>query len=287
MSVPQPQQPQPGAPLGAPPPQPSSSRKTPLIAGIVIGVVLIVGLGVFLMRGRQEPEAPLLPPDTVRGPSTKEATITTAKRMPPLSESDPRVRELVGLLTPEPELQKWLAGTEDLARRFTTAVNNISEGESPRASLSFLAPQGAFQTVERKGHTFIAPASFARYDAVTRVLTSLDTQASVLTYKALKPLFDQAYTEIGRPGQTFDQTLNKALQKMLDTPVPEGELEVVPAKGALFAYAAPELEQLSPAQKHLLRMGPDHARALQAKLRELQAALTQPDTAQQPTPEHH
>jgi hypothetical protein len=277
MSVPQPQQPQPGAPLGAPPPQPASSRKPALIAGLVIAVV-VLGVAAYLLMGRKEP-APLAPPapETVRGPSTSEASITSAQRLPPLTQSDPRVRELVGLLSPEPELQKWLAGTEDLARRFTTAVNNISEGESPRASLSFLAPPGAFQTVERKGHTFIAPGSFARYDAVTRVLTSLDTQASVLTYRALKSLFEQAYAEIGRPGQTFDQTFTKALQKMLDTPVPEGELEVVPAKGALFAYAAPELEQLSPAQKHLLRMGPEHARALQAKLREFQAALAQPD----------
>lgn len=282
MSVSQPQQPQPGAPLGAPPPQPTSSRKSALIAGIAIAVVLIAAVGVLLTRGRKEPEAPPpLPPETVRGPSVHEATVTTAKRMPPLTESDPRVRELVGLLSAEPELQKWLAGTEDLARRFATAVNNIAEGESPRASLSFLAPQGAFQTVERKGHTFIAPGSFARYDAVTRVLTSLDTQASALTYKALLPLFEQAYAEIGRPGQTFDQTFTKAIQRMLDTPVPEGDVEVVPAKGALFAYVAPELEQLSPAQKHLLRMGPEHARALQAKLRDFQAALANP------TPGHH
>lgn len=278
MSVPQPQQPGPGAPLGAPPPQPASSRKPAVIAGAVVGVVVIVAIGAFLIQRGTEPAAPTPPPETepVRGPSTNEASVTSAKRMPPLAESDPRVRELVGLLSPEPELQKWLASTEDLARRFTTAINNIAEGESPRASLAFLAPQGNFQTVERNGHTFIAPASFARYDAVTRVLTSLDTQASVLTYRALAPLFEQAYAEIGRPGQTFEQTFTKALQKMLDTPVPEGELEVVPAKGALFNYAAPELEQLSPAQKHLLRMGPAHAHALQAKLREFQAALAQP-----------
>jgi hypothetical protein len=277
MSVPQPQQPGPGAPPGAPPPPPTSARKPLLIGLVAAALVAILAVG-YLLRGA-EPTAPVTPPAPVTAsPSPNEAAAPT-QRLPPLAESDPRVRELVGMLSPEPELRKWLASTEDLARRFTTAVFNISEGESPRASLSFLAPEGAFQTVERNGRTFIAPASFARYDAVARVLTSLDTQASVLAYRALEPLFDQAYGEIGRPGQSFDQTFTKAVQKMLDTPVPE-ELEVVPAKGALHAYAAPELEQLSPAQKHLLRMGPANARALQAKLREFQGALAQPAPSQ-------
>ena len=124
--------------------------------------------------------------------------------------------------------------------------------------------------------TVIAPESFARYDFVVRVFSSLDTQASARVYRTLKPLIDEAYKEISRPGQRFDQTLAGALQKLLDTPVPTGELEVVDTPGVNYAYAAPELEQLSAAQKHLLRMGPANARAIQTKLRELQGALALP-----------
>jgi hypothetical protein len=164
-------------------------------------------------------------------------------------------------------------------RRFATAVSNISEGESPRAALSFMAPPGAFQVVEREGRTVIAPESFARYDVVARVLGSLDTQASARTYKALRPLINDAYKEISRPGQSFDATLSRGIQKMLDTPVPEGDIEVVDTPGVNYLYAAPELEQLSAAQKHLLRMGPANARAVQSKLRELQSALALPSAS--------
>jgi hypothetical protein len=277
MSEPQPQQPQ-GTPAGAPQPASSRNRVLAVVGALVaVGVLAVV---FFLVRGgKEEPATPATPPPPVAaapGPSTDEASVTPARNLPALGQSDVRVRELVGLLSPEPELQKWLASTEDLVRRFASSVGNIAEGESPRAALSFMAPPGAFQVVERGGHTVIAPESFARYDTVTRVFTSLDTQTSAQTYKALKPLIDEAYKEISRPGQRFDQTLANAIQKLLDTPVPEGELEVVDTPGVNYTYAAPELEQLSAAQKHLLRMGPTNARAMQTKLRELHGALALP-----------
>jgi hypothetical protein len=250
------------------------------VAITALVVVGALGLGWFVLRGTREP-APTAPPSppvaAAPTPSPQqEAPQAPTPPLPPLGQSDAHVRELVGPLSSLPELHKWLAATEDLIRRFTTAVGNISEGESPRAALSFMAPPGAFQVVERGGHTVIAPESFARYDTVARIITSLDTQTSARTYQTLRPLIDEAYKEISRPGQRFDQTLANAIQRMLDTPVPEGELEVVDTPGVNYAYAAPELEQLSAAQKHLLRMGPANARALQAKLRELRGALALP-----------
>ncbi|MCY1075471.1 DUF3014 domain-containing protein [Archangium lansingense] len=271
-----PQQPQ-GAPAGAP--SPGSSRK-PLVVGMA--ALVVVGLGILwlVLRGKPEMPPPAASPSqpvaAAPTPAEPQATPEPSVPLPPLGQSDARVRELVGPLSPIPELQKWLASTEDLVRRFTTAAGNIAEGESPRAALSFMAPQGTFQVVEREGRTFIAPESYARYDVVSRVFTSLDTQASVRTYHTLKPLIDAAYKEISRPGQRFDQTLANAIQRLVDTPVPEAELEVVDTPGVNYAYAAPELEQLSVAQKHLLRMGPGNARVIQAKLRKLQGALALP-----------
>ncbi len=283
MSDPQPQPPRGtpvGAPMGAPPPPPASPRNRVYVAlGILVAVGLLVLVAYFL-RGAEEPAAPATPATPpVAGapaPTTDEASEPRDPSLPALGQSDARVRELVGALSPESELQKWLSSTEDLVRRFTSAIGNIAEGESPRAALAFMAPQGAFQVVEREGRTVIAPESFARYDTVTRVITSLDTQGSARTYKTLKPLINDAYKEISRPGQRFDQTLSNAIQKLLDTPVPEGDLEVVDTPGVNYTYAAPELERLSAAQKHLLRMGPTNARALQTKLRELRDALGLP-----------
>ncbi|KFA92684.1 DUF3014 domain-containing protein [Archangium violaceum] len=274
----EPQQPQ-GAPTGAPAPGPS---RKPIVLAMAALAVVGAGLLWFALRDKPElpePATPSAAPPVAAAPTPEAqpaAPATPTVPLPPLGQSDARVRELVGPLSPLPELAKWLASTEDLVRRFTTAAGNIAEGESPRAALSFMAPAGSFQVVEREGRTFIAPESYARYDGVSRVFGALDTRASVRTYQTLKPLIDTAYQEISRPGQRFDQTLSNAIQKILDTPVPEGELEVVDTPGVNYAYAAPELEQLSAAQKHLLRMGPGNARIIQSKLRELQGALSLP-----------
>ncbi len=40
-----------------------------------------------------------------------------------------------------------------------------------------------------------------------------------------------------------------------------------------YRYVDPKLEALSPAQKQLLRMGPENAQKIQAKLRELAGVL--------------
>ncbi len=270
----------PGAPPSAPKPD---SRKSVLVAVGALVLVALLGLGAYLLRGKEEPATPVTPPTqpvaAAPAPVGQETVETPSVPLPPLGQSDTRVRELVGPLSAQPELRKWLDSTEDLVRRFATAVSNISEGESPRAALSFLAPPGAFQVVEREGRTVIAPESFARYEVVTRNLTSLDTQGSARAYKVLRPLINEAYKEISRPGQSFDATLARAIQKMLDTPVPEGDIEVVDTPGVNYLYAAPELEQLSAAQKHLLRLGPTNARAVQAKLRELQGALALPSAS--------
>jgi hypothetical protein len=91
-------------------------------------------------------------------------------------------------------------------------------------------------------------------------------------HRALAPLFAQAYAQIGRDRSDFDAALAAAFGELLRTPVRDGEPELV-AGIRSYRFADPELEELSPAQKDLLRMGPGNARLVQAKLRELAAAL--------------
>ena len=50
----------------------------------------------------------------------------------------------------------------------------------------------------------------------------------------------------------------------------------MPANPVGYAFANPQLQTLTPAQKHLLRMGPEHAPRVQAKLRDIALALSIP-----------
>lgn len=264
-------------PEGIPPPQQAEPPKAPSrgkVLGILIALMVLGVVASYFGLKRQ-----VEPPPVVTAPSVVDAGVAEAPAEVSLPESDGRIRDLAGKLSVDPELARWLQ-EQDLARRFTASVSNIAEGESPRTSLSFMAPAGAFEVgaAEANGRSVIAPLSYARYDLVARVLGSVDVSGAAMVYRELKPLIDQAYREIAPPDQTFETAFGRAIQHLLAVPVPQGPVEVEP-KGALYVYASPELEGLSKAQKHLLRMGPGNMRVIQAKLRELRTALSLPTPA--------
>jgi hypothetical protein len=263
-------------PAGAVPPPasepPRGSRAKTLAVVLLLGGLALVA-SYFGLRKKDYPE-PVATAPTVADAGPAAAPAPEAS----LPESDGRVRDLASRLSSEPEFAKWMQ-EKDLVRRFTAAVNNVAEGASPRMVLGFLAPAGGFEVAQAGGKTTIDAGSYARYDLVARVFGSLDAQGAGGVYRELKSLIDQAHREIAPPGQPFDRTFSQAIEHLLAVPVPEGPVEVRP-EGALYAYTSPELEGLSRAQKHLLRMGPQNTRIIQAKLRELQSALGLPPVAE-------
>jgi hypothetical protein len=70
-----------------------------------------------------------------------------------------------------------------------------------------------------------------------------------------------------------DRVTARALSRIEAAPVREGDVAVVEGKGTVYAFADPGLEALGPVEKHLLRMGPRNAQLLQAKARDVRAAL--------------
>ena len=107
---------------------------------------------------------------------------------------------------------------------------------------------------------------------------SLDIDATAALYRTLRPLIDEAYTELGYPQARFDDTLVRAFAELLRAPVVVGEAELVP-RIISQAYLDPELEDLSGAQKQLLRLGPANASRVQRKLREFALALGMSESA--------
>ena len=240
-----------------------------------LSVLLLCAIGAaaawFAIRPKEEPKVAAAPPD---------AGAPAKPTLPPTSVTDARVLGVGKLLSPEAAWAEWL-GQADLVRTFTTVVYNVSEGESPRTRLSFLGPKDPFKTLEKKEKKpkekkiFIDPASYARYDVVGAVIGTLNAQGVAAAYKELLPWFRLAFEEIAPKGADFGAAWSKATTRLLNVPVPQGEVEVV-AKGAVFAYADPALESLSVAEKHLLRMGPQNQKLIQDKIREVLAAIQGP-----------
>ncbi|HCF58262.1 MAG TPA: hypothetical protein DFS52_09755, partial [Myxococcales bacterium] len=217
----------------------------------VLLVVLLLGggAGAYWWMSRSSGEAPATapqaPPQAAAPEEAAAAAVETAPPndappLPPVSEADALIRQALAGISPLGELAEWLK-TEDLARRFVAAVNAVAEGDSPRSSLAFLAPEGSFAVARRDGRTFVDPSSYARYDLAARVFASVDVGAFKAAYGRLSPLFEAAYREIGRPGTTWKQTLGRAFGRMLETPVPSGEVELVRPK-LVYEFANPQLE---------------------------------------------
>jgi len=77
---------------------------------------------------------------------------------------------------------------------------------------------------------------------------------------------------LGYPNQDFHPVLLRAIEELLAVPVIEEEIEVVP-RVTSYLFRREDLEKLSDAQKHLLRMGPSNVEIIKTKLREFYEAL--------------
>jgi hypothetical protein len=196
--------------------------------------------------------------------------------LPALDESDSFVRDLVSALSAHPDLARWVA-TPRLVRTVAVSVDNVAEGRTPVRHLTFLGRPAPFRTSSAGERVLIDERSYQRYNAVADVVASMDAAGMAHAYLRLRPLFADAYRELGHPAGNFDQVVERAIRRLLETPVVDGAVDVAPVGGTAYAYADQRLQSLSEAQRQLLRMGPRNTRLVQAKLRELARALDIPD----------
>ena len=175
-----------------------------------------------------------------------------------------------------PKLAEWLKVSDLIRRIFTAAVDNIAHGASPRAHLKFLTPSKSFSVVKKGEELYLNPQSYRRYDLVADAFASLDAKGCARIFREVKPLFQEAYRELGYPDQDFEETLVQAIKVLLDTPIVKGDIVVVEGV-TTYQMADDNLEDLEDAQRDLLRMGPQNIRKVQNKLREMAMALGVPE----------
>lgn len=255
-------------------------RAIAVVLGLVVVVVVVDGIGIWLWlrsddRGTRAGPDETAIVDSVRVPTpdsdTAAAALPDTLEIPELDSSDGFIRDVGSNLSERPGWARWLVG-DGVVRRFVTAVVRVSGGASPAPVLEFLEPEEDFRVRESGGETVIDPASYRRYDALAATFASLDTRRTAWLFRQIHPLFEEAHRELGFPEGTFDATLARAVENVLAVEVPDGPLRVVADQG-VYRFRDPALESRSPAAKQLLRMGPENALRVQAKLRELAAAL--------------
>lgn len=253
----------------------------PLIAAAVLA--LVAGLTLFWLFSSRGPvtvpettterAAPVTPPmasEEAPEPEAEEPELV----LPALSESDAFAREALGKLSQHPGLASFLL-TDELVRKIVAAVTNVAEGENPARHFPYLAPDESFTVVHRAPQVFLDPRSYHRYDGLAAAFASMDTDGLAAIYRSSKPLMDEAYAELGYSDRDFDVALTKAIRILLQTPIVEERISLR-ADSVNYTFAEARLQALSPAQKQLLRTGPENTEKVQSALRAFARALELP-----------
>jgi len=241
-------------------------KKIAIWAGVVLAAGAAIGLGLRFYRSSRAAAARAALDSAMNLPGAQTASPWT------IEQGEEMLRQ--GGLSSSPGFGEWLK-QENILRRVIAAVDCVAAGNSPRDSLNFLRPKKQFALRKRRGKLYMGARSYGRYDLTADVFASLNAEKAAQLFVLLKPLFQDAYRELGYANRDFQATSVQAIKVLLDTPLVQGDV-LLGEKSVSYELADPKLEQLSPAQKHLLRMGPRNAAKVQAKLRELALALGVP-----------
>ena len=239
------------------------------IAGVAVGLVLALVLGYLYFRAPSGKPAPAAnapvaqskPPADGRGEPGEQIPL------PPLDDTDPLVRQLIARLSSHPTVAAWLT-TDGLLLNFAVVTQGIANGEIPRRELGTLGPVPPFRTQTLRGNLVVDPSNYRRYDRHAQAVSSLDARGTARLYATLEPRILDAHRRLGATSNDFDPVLERAIVELLKVPVINGTAGLEP-RGIGYGFTDSRLENLSAAQKQLLRMGPENVQTVQAKLREI------------------
>ncbi|KJY88264.1 DUF3014 domain-containing protein [Pseudoalteromonas piscicida] len=215
-----------------------------------------------------EPEV-TLPPQREQIEPEQVEPVEPEVPLPPLSQSDTEIKEAVSNYLSNQAVK--LLADDDVIRRTVVYVDNLAKGKVAENHAPVVKPQDGFSVID-DDIIITDPNSYERYTPYVAMFDTMSTAQVVRLYDQYKPLFEEAYEEIGYEGDAFNGTLTDAIDELLATPIPDTALPLV-KDSVTYKYAYAEWEQLSPAQKQFLRMGPENMKKVKKRLEEIKIAL--------------
>lgn len=262
------------------------------VAAVLAAAVL--GLAAWYWLDRREPEPPA-PPVPVALPAPAPASAVAAIPSPPPIRHPidvaPAPAAAAEAVTPESALTRLFGRKtvlsmfqlDDFARRFVATVDNLARPHASSRLWPVTPPDGRFSVLRSDGGEVISPDNGLRYTPYVLLLETVDLRQAAEAYRALYPLMQQAYEDLGYPKAYFNDRLVDVIDHLLATPEPAGPIAVQmqEIKGpvqperpwVLYQFSDPWLESLSAGQKMLLRMGPVNERRVKAKLAEIRRLI--------------
>jgi DUF3014 family protein len=262
---------------------------------VVVAAAVLAG-GWMLWRSRQA--APPYAPPVATAPAAQ-APVTVS---PPASE--PAIRHPINAAEMEVDaaavpldaaalaevlgqkLVLQFLQTDGFATRFVATVDNLTRPHAAPRLWPVNPMPGRFTTDGSAGSERIAAANAQRYAPFVRFVEGVDSQRAATLYFRHYKLFQQAYVELGYPRGYFNDRLVDVIDHLLATPeVPMAPpVRLVEVKGSVpmerpwthYEFVDAGLEGMSAGQKLLVRLGPDQARRMKAKLAEFRRLVAAP-----------
>lgn len=201
-----------------------------------------------------------------------EADKDKANKLPPPDDSDSIMNELVSSLIGTKAFETFFQNT-NLVRRLTAAIDNLPR-EKIASRLNPLKPtDGRLATTGADDSLAISAGNYLRYQPFVSFAAGVDSRKIVDAYVRFYPLFQQEYQALGYPNKYFNDRVVEAIDDLLAAPDLAEPPKLVQPK-VQYQFADPALESLSHGRKAMIRMGPENAATLKAKLREFRAVIT-------------
>jgi Protein of unknown function (DUF3014) len=235
-----------------------------------------VGLKPEPPRAEAPPPAPATPAEPqVRHPieqARPQAQAADTAPLPPLAESDKLVQDALTSLIGADSVRTFL-NVDGFVRRVVVTVDNLPRKKVALRQWPVQPTAERFLTAGKDDGVSLDPSNARRYAPFVQLVESVDTGKAVALYVRFYPLFQRAYADLGYPDHYFNDRLVEVIDHLLATPTVTGPIKLA-RPWVMYEYADPALESRSAGQKILVRMGPENAARLKAKLREIRQKVT-------------
>lgn len=207
-------------------------------------------------------------PDS-REEGADETDVPAPDPLPILAESDPEILEQAAALSPALEA---LLIPEFVLSRIVTSLDALDGRRVAPPMRPTTSVPGRFLVLESGDQAVISPENAERYAPFVSVLENLDTDQLVALYLRYYPLLQEAYGDLGKDDDRFNDRVVEIIDLVLATPEPVGLIEVKQNE-AVYEFVDPELESLAVGQKALLRLSREQRETVKDRLRALRSAL--------------
>jgi Protein of unknown function (DUF3014) len=253
------------------------------IVGVAALIFVLAAGGVYYLRNRNPPpvaapEVPAVPAPAAGEPAIAHplpegaGSATASAPLPDLAASDAPLLDALAQLGSGDAVRDYLV-PDDLIRRMVVTIDNLPRQKIAVDKRPTKPIAGAFAVEGDELHATLDERNFERYKPLVAVIGKLDMQQVGAVYIRFYPLFQQSYQNLGYPTGYFNDRLVEVIDAMLATPDPAGPIQLE-RPNVMYTFADPALEARPAGQKLLIRMGPQNARIIKAKLRELRAVIT-------------